>query len=104
MQFFEETDPVKKQAREKEMMSLTLRSVTTPATSTAGGGALSQALKPKAYDMYPMSKEMSHLLNSDSGSFQMVGSNFGGNMESKSELMDGISDAAMRKVMSEHIT
>ena len=63
LQFFEEDDPIKKQMREKEMMSLTVRSITTPATSVAGGFLSKHKAKGKPMDigMPP--------LTSDSGSF-----------------------------------
>ena len=74
-------------------MSLTLRSVTTPATASAAPGVPSSILKPKAHDIFPM--------NSDSASYQMVASEAD---HGRVKLMDGLADAASRKAMSEHVT
>ena len=100
LQFFEEADPVKKQLREKEMRSLTVRSITTPASTAAGAGMNSNYLKPKAYDIFPTTRGLD--VGSDSGSYQMV-SDIGGNRGSRMKLMDNLSDAAGRKAMSEHV-
>lgn len=85
------------------MMSLTVRSINTPAT-TINAGKSHAHMKPKAYDIFPMGKDANLLMASDSGSFQMVGSEFDLNRNSRTHLMDGLSDAAARKVMSEHQT
>ena len=78
LQFFEETDPVKKHLREKEMMSLTVRSINTPAT-TVGGlgvGGKNTARKPMkgkgpGYDIFAMGgRDGSMPPLTDSASFQ----------------------------------
>ena len=79
------------------MMSLTLRSITTPATTVANGPS-----KPNAYDIFPRAKGLDTLLGSESGSYQMV-SDMGGHRDSRAQLMDNLSGAASRKVLSEHI-
>ena len=53
---------MKKQLREKEMMSLTVRSINTPATTVAAGK------KPKTYDIFARGSPAA-FLNSDSGSY-----------------------------------
>ena len=77
--------------REKEMMSLTVRSIITPATTVVEGGK--KKAKAKPHDIMPMTSE--------SGSYQMVGSDAHGG--SRFKLMDNLSDTAARKVMSEHM-
>ena len=100
LQFFEETDPVKKQQREKDMMSLTLRSIATPASTNAGGAKRlnRKSSKPNVYDIFPTGGQA--MMNSDSGSYQLVS----GGLEhhSRAKLLDNLSDAAMRKALSEH--
>ena len=81
-------------------MSLTLRSITTPATTVAANGHS----KPHAYDIFPRARGVDNLLGSDSGSYQMVASDIGGHRQSRVKLMDNLSDAAGRKVLSEHIS
>ena len=80
-------------------MSLTLRSVTTPATASAAPGVPSSILKPKAHDIMPMNNL--DMLGSDSASYQMVASEAN---HGRVKLMDGLADAASRKAMSEHVT
>ena len=80
-------------------MSLTVRSINTPATTVAANGR-----KPKAYDIFPKNRGLDTLLGSESGSYQMVASEIGGYRGSRAKLMDNLSDAAGRKVMSEHIS
>ena len=95
-------------------MNLSVRSITTPASTNVGhgmpGGA-SSINKPginskNNYDIFQMNKKA--LLggdgSSDNGSFQMVASDIGGNRGSRVKLIDNMSDAAMRKAMSEHVT
>ena len=72
-------------------MSLTVRSINTPATTVAEGGK--KKTKGRPYDLMPMTSE--------SGSYEMVGSEMHGG--SRIKLMDNLSDAAARKVMSEHM-
>jgi len=52
------------------MMSLTVRSINTPATTINAGKSHNQ-MKPKAYDIFPMGKDNNAnlLMASDSGSF-----------------------------------
>ena len=81
-------------------MSMTLRSVTTPATASAAPGVPSSILKPKAHDIMPMNNGLD-MLGSDSASYQMVASEAN---HGRVRLMDGLADAASRKAMSEHVT
>ena len=84
------------------MMLLTVRSITTPTVASAAPGVPSSVLKPKAHDIFPMNKGGTlDILGSDSGSYQMVASEAD---HSRVKLMDGLTDGAMRKAMSEHIT
>ena len=82
------------------MMSLTVRSITTPATASAAPGVPSSILKPKAHDIFPMNKGLD-MLGSDSASYQFVASEAD---QGRVKLMDGLADAASRKAVSEHVT
>ena len=81
------------------MRELTVRSIATPASTnvTPGYGAAGTSqIRKMAYGVMD-------LLGSDSGSYQMVASEIGGGDRDRVKLLDNLSDAAMRKAMSEHV-
>ena len=74
-------------------MALSVRSITTPASTNAGLGFLGS-------NKLHMNKNMvDTMLGSESGSYQMVASDIGGHRDSRIKLVDNLS----RKAMSEHV-
>ena len=91
-------------------MNLSVRSITTPASTNVGhgmpgGSSINKPPNKNNYDIFQMNnKAMLGGSSDDNGSFQMVASGIGGNRGSRVKLIDNMSDAAMRKAMSEHVT